>query len=62
MHDGRFKKLEDVINHYSENIQVSPTLDRLIPKEGFQFTSEEKKNLLTFLLTLTDEKFIKRHK
>jgi cytochrome c peroxidase len=30
MHDGRFKTLEDVINHYSDGIQDHPNLDSRI--------------------------------
>ena len=61
MHDGRFKTLAEVIDHYSENITQSSTLgNTLITKEksGFHFSAEEKKALLVFLETLTDYEFI----
>ena len=58
MHDGRFAKLEDVIDHYSDKIKVSPTLDKGIPTDGFQFSSDEKRAILAFLKTLTDDEFI----
>ncbi|SEJ27113.1 cytochrome c peroxidase [Dyadobacter koreensis] len=58
MHDGRFTKLEDVIDHYSGEIKVSPTLDKTIPTNGFQFNPDEKKAIMAFLNTLTDEEFV----
>lgn len=58
MHDGRFANLADVIDHYSNKILVSPTLDKQIPNNGFQFSDVEKKAILAFLKTLTDEEFI----
>ena len=32
MHDGRFETIEDVINHYSNGLQNSPTIDPLMKK------------------------------
>ena len=58
MHDGRFAELEDVLDHYSGEIKISATLDSKIPANGFQFNSDEKKAILAFLKTLTDEEFI----
>lgn len=58
MHDGRFKTIEDVIEHYSTGIVISETLDSLLPTSGFNFTEDEKHNLKAFLLTLTDLEFI----
>ena len=60
MHDGRFATLEAVINHYSEGLQNSPTIDPLMKKVnqgGVQLSSQEKANLKAFLLTLSDEEF-----
>ncbi len=71
MHDGRFKTLEEVLEHYDQHIVKSHTLSELIieasnnvgadPSQGIKLglTDEEKKHLLAFLHTLTDEKFIK---
>jgi cytochrome c peroxidase len=58
MHDGRFRKLKEVINYYSEGIDpdnkyLSPQL-----KGPFHFSEYEKKDLLAFLLTLTDRAFL----
>ncbi|MCF2443504.1 cytochrome-c peroxidase [Dyadobacter sp. CY345] len=58
MHDGRFTNLEDVIDHYSQKILVSPTLDKQIPNNGFQFSVVEKEAIMAFLKTLTDEEFV----
>ena len=60
MHDGRFTSLEEVINHYSEGLQNSPTIDPLIKsvaKGGVQLTEKEKADLKAFLLTLSDDEF-----
>lgn len=58
MHDGRYKKLKDVINYYSEGIKIdAPYLDDRI-KGPFHFNEHEKKDLLAFLLTLTDKEFL----
>ena len=62
MHDGRFLSLEDVIEHYSNGIKNSNTLDSLLPRKGFQFSAQEKGDLIQFLNTLTDENFISRYK
>ena len=57
MHDGRFKTLEQVIDHYSEGVRQSPTLDPNLakhPREGIQLGPKDKKALVAFLRTLTD--------
>lgn len=61
MHDGRFATLDEVINHYSDGLQDSPTIDPLmkqIDQGGVQLTSQEKADLKAFLLTLSDPSFI----
>jgi len=61
MHDGRFSTLEEVINHYSEGLQSSSTIDPLMKKVnqgGVQLTPLEKADLKAFLITLTDDDFI----
>jgi cytochrome c peroxidase len=61
MHDGRFSTLEEVINHYSEGLQNSSTIDPLMKKVnqgGVQLTPQEKADLKAFLITLTDDGFI----
>jgi cytochrome c peroxidase len=57
MHDGRFKTLEEVIEHYSSGVQRSPTLDPNLskhPTEGMQLSRTDKMALVAFLKTLTD--------
>ncbi|WP_189663271.1 MULTISPECIES: cytochrome-c peroxidase [unclassified Polaribacter] len=60
MHDGRFTTLEEVINHYSEGLQPSPTVDPLmkrVNKGGVNLTPKEKNDLKAFLLSLSDLDF-----
>jgi cytochrome c peroxidase len=60
MHDGRFKSLEEVVDHYDHGVHESETLDASIAKHGgsIQLSQDDKKALVAFLRTLTDEKFI----
>ncbi|MDO1502024.1 cytochrome c peroxidase [Winogradskyella maritima] len=61
MHDGRFATLEEVINHYSEGLQPSATIDPLMKKVdegGVQLSDQDKADLLAFLLTLNDQSFM----
>lgn len=61
MHDGRFATLDEVIEHYSSGIHMSPTIDPLIEfgsQGGVQLDVQEKYLLKKFLLTLTDNNFI----
>ncbi len=57
MHDGRFKHLSDVLNHYITGIQQSNTLSEKL-KKPIVLTSNEKVDLTAFLLTLTDQEFL----
>ena len=61
MHDGRFTTLDEVIDHYSEGLQNSPTIDPLMKKViegGVQLSDQEKADLKAFLLSLSDPDFI----
>ena len=61
MHDGRFNTLDEVIEHYSSGVHMSPTIDPLIEfasQGGVQLDAQEKFLLKKFLLTLTDTIFI----
>jgi len=61
MHDGRFETLDDVINHYSEGLVYSETIDPLmktVNEGGVHLTEEDKADLKAFLLSLSDESFI----
>ena len=53
MHDGRFWSLDEVMDHYSEGVHASETLDPLLTN-GISLNNEEKSALLAFLKTLTD--------
>ena len=57
MHDGRFRTLEEVIDHYSEHIRSSASLSPVL-QSGLALTSLEKQDLLSFLRMLTDSAFI----
>jgi len=60
MHDGRFQTLEQVINHYSNGVKRSATLDPNLAKHpdgGVPLTQAGKRALLSFLRTLTDTQF-----
>ena len=61
MHNGRFARLEEVVDHYNEEIHPSPNLDQAIlatAETGLLLTSEDKTDFLNFLKTLTDETFL----
>lgn len=58
MHDGRFKTLTEVLNHYSTGIHLSATLDPLLAN-GIPLTVTESQQIVTFLNTLTDTRFTK---
>lgn len=61
MHDGRFFTLEEVLDHYSEHVTISPTIDplmELVGNGGAQLTTQEKQDLIAFLKTFTDEEFV----
>lgn len=59
MHDGRFKTLADVLNHYSSEIEDSENLDARFrdvngtPKK-FNISSSDKTAIITFLNSMTD--------
>lgn len=57
MHDGRFKKLAQVVAHYGDGIQQSPTLATELQKP-MQLSADDKVDLVAFLLTLTDKDFL----
>ncbi len=63
MHDGRFATLEEVIDHYSTNIQPHVNLsaeltDNFGAPKQFNFTAEEKAALITFLATFEDDNLL----
>jgi cytochrome c peroxidase len=57
MHDGRFRKLSQVLDHYTTGIVESNTLADTL-RLPIILTSNEKVDLVAFLLTLTDRSFL----
>lgn len=64
MHDGRFRTLEAVLLHYTENLQNNPNLDPILKMNdgrlGLELNTEEQRAIIVFLKTLTDNDFINR--
>jgi cytochrome c peroxidase len=61
MHDGRFKNLEQVIEHYNSGLNPSPTLAGELEQTrptGLMLTQQDKADLKAFLLTLTDDRLM----
>jgi cytochrome c peroxidase len=60
MHDGRFKTLEEAVDHYCTGTKRSATLDPNLAKHpdgGVPLSADDKKALVAFLKTLTDSSF-----
>lgn len=63
MHDGRFATLEEVVGHYSQGIEDHPNLDpKLRGEDGrplqMNIPDHDKKAIIAFLHTLTDQEMI----
>jgi cytochrome c peroxidase len=69
MHDGRFKTLKEVLDHYDSGIKNSSTLSPLIVEAdnrnaaaagriSLHLTAGEKAAIIAFLHTLTDQDFV----
>lgn len=59
MHDGRFATLAEVIDHYASGGNDFQTKDQHV--KGFQISSQEKLDLISFLKSLDDPEFISNH-
>lgn len=60
MHDARYGTLEEVLDHYTERVVISTTLDPIFLKNGkpgIPLSSDEKEQIIAFLKTLTDREF-----
>lgn len=57
MHDGRFRKLSQVIEHYMSGVKPSKSLSEEL-KNKVLLDEHEKVDLLAFLLTLSDKNFV----
>lgn len=61
MHDGRFKTIGQVVNHYSIGLESSPTIDPLmknVGNGGVNLNPTERGQLIFFLESLSDSSFI----
>jgi cytochrome c peroxidase len=63
MHDGRFKTLEEVIDHYDRGVKAHPHLDDIFKDANgkvirLNLTDFEKRALVDFLKAFTDESLI----
>ncbi len=65
MHDGRFKTLDQVLDHYSDHIVQSESLSAVFRGESneiggkiLKLLPQEKKEIIAFLNMLTDKDFI----
>ena len=65
MHDGRFKTLDEVVEHYSRGVHPHENLGLAFGDQpdngatlGFRLTGDQKAALVAFLKTLTDETLI----
>jgi len=58
MHDGRFRKLNQVVKHYTTSFGQKHSNNQSI-----ELTPEERVDLIAFLLTLNDKTFVfdKKH-
>lgn len=57
MHDGRFRKLKDVLNYYGDPTNFGPHAAKEMYEIG-KLSETDKSDIVAFLLTLTDKTFI----
>ncbi len=57
MHDGRFRKLRQVLNHYTAGVALHATTAEELSKP-MSLAAHEKVDLIAFLLTLDDRSFV----
>ena len=56
-HDGRFFSVSSVLDHYTDGVIISPTIDSLL-RNRMELTPADKYYLQEFLYTLTDSTFV----
>ena len=56
MHDGSINSLEEVLDHYASGGKNHPSKSDMI--KGFDIQANEKKALIAFLKTLTENRFL----
>jgi cytochrome c peroxidase len=59
MHNGVFRTLEAVLEHYNSGIQPNPSLAPSL-KNKIPMTAEEQRKIIIFLKTLTDNEFLSK--
>jgi cytochrome c peroxidase len=63
MHDGRFKTLEEVMEHYASGGHYSQNVDPFIPQiKLINLSKRQKEKIIAFLKTLTDSTFVNNPK
>lgn len=59
MHDGRFKTLDEVLDHYASGGHYADNVDPFIPQiKDIKLSAKQKKQIIAFLKTLTDTSFV----
>ncbi len=58
MHDGSIQTLNQCLDHYTTPITDTLNLDPLLKPNGIPMNSQEKQDIISFLMTLTDYQFI----
>ena len=58
MHDGRYKHLKEVLNHYGNLQEQQPYFSKELKKLNRVLSSNEQKDLIAFLKTLSDQEFL----
>lgn len=59
MHDGRFESLDEVLDHYDRGGNPHVNRDTLVRPLGLSYA--EKRDIIAFLESLTDQAFMDRH-
>ena len=65
MHDGRFKTLEEVVDHYNNGLKQSTYIDPALENTrgtGLMLNAQQKTDLVNFLKTLTDYSLVNNPK
>lgn len=65
MHNGVYKTLEEVIDFYNEGGGLGLGFDvpnQTLPEDKLNLTDQEKKQLITFMRTLTDERYLEERR
>ena len=67
MHDGRFKTLEEVVEHYNSGLQANQNLDSLLMDDKkaplrFNLNAEEKRQLIGLLKLFSDSSLVTNSK